>query len=151
MNHKICILLLTGFLLVSCATPTLVPTPTPAPPPTSTPAAWDIEGWNLVWQDEFEGSEIDRTKWTFDKGGNGWGNAEWQYYSDRPENARIENGMLVIEAREEDISFSGKPYSSARLKTQGLHSWKYGRIEARMKLPYGKGIWPAFWMLGDDN
>jgi beta-glucanase (GH16 family) len=153
MYKKIHIFLCTAFLLGACAAPTLVPTATPVPtqPPSPTPAAWEREGWNIVWHDEFEGPELDRANWNFDIGGNGWGNAEWQYYSDRPENARIEEGMLVIEAREEDVSFSGKPYSSARIKTQGLHAWTYGRIEARMKLPYGQGIWPAFWMLGDNN
>ena len=153
MYKKIHIFLCAAFLLGACTTPTLVPTATPVPTqhPSPTPAAWDREGWNIVWHDEFEGPELDRTNWNFDIGGNGWGNAEWQYYSDRPENLRIEDGMLVIEAREEDVSFSGKPYSSARIKTQGLHAWTYGRIEARMKLPYGQGIWPAFWMLGNNN
>jgi beta-glucanase (GH16 family) len=153
MSKKIHIILCTAFLLGACAAPTLAPmaTPVPTQPPSPTPAAWDREGWNIVWHDEFDGPELDRTNWNFDIGGNGWGNAEWQYYSDRPENARIEDGMLVIEARKEAVSFSGKPYSSARIKTQGLHAWTYGRIEARMKLPYGQGIWPAFWMLGDNN
>jgi beta-glucanase (GH16 family) len=105
-----------------------------------------LPGWTLVWQDEFEGPEIDRTKWAFDIGGHGWGNNESQAYTDRPENVRIEDGMLVIEARQEE--FVRRKYTSARLKTQGLHAWTYGRIEARMKLPYGNGIWPAFWMLG---
>jgi beta-glucanase (GH16 family) len=72
----------------------------------------------------------------------------WQTYTERPENVRIEDGMLVIEARKEE--FVRRNYTSARLKTQGLHAWTYGRIEARMKLPYGNGIWPAFWMLGAD-
>jgi beta-glucanase (GH16 family) len=153
MNQKLHILILISFVLGACATfapePTSTPVPTPVPSPT--PALWDREGWDIVWQDEFDGPELNRENWNFDIGGNGWGNAEWQYYSDRPENVRIENGMLVIEAREENISFSGKPYSSARIKTQGLHAWQYGRIEARMKLPYGQGIWPAFWMLGNNN
>ena len=128
-------------------TATLVPTQPPSP----TPAAWERDGWNIVWHDEFEGPELDRTNWNFDIGGGGWGNAEWEYYSDRPENIRIEDGMLVIEAREDPTLPGGRPYSSGRIKTQGLHAWTYGRIEARMKLPYGQGIWPAFWMLGDNN
>jgi beta-glucanase (GH16 family) len=114
-----------------------------APQPTTPP---ELPGWTLVWNDEFDGSEIDRTKWTFDIGGHGWGNNELQAYTERPENARIEDGMLVIEARKEE--FVRRNYTSARLKTQGLHAWTYGRVEARMKLPYGNGIWPAFWMLG---
>ena len=136
-------------LLSACAPQTPPPpTATPVPPtPTATPE-WELPGWTLVWQDEFEGAEIDRSKWTFDVGGHGWGNNELQAYTERPENARIENGMLVIEARQEE--FVRRDYTSARLKTQGLHAWTYGRIEARMKLPYGNGIWPAFWMLGAD-
>ncbi len=136
-------------LLSACAQQTPPPpTVTPVPPtPTATPE-WELPGWTLVWQDEFEGTEIDRSKWTFDVGGHGWGNNELQAYTERPENARIENGMLVIEARQEE--FVRRDYTSARLKTQGLHAWTYGRIEARMKLPYGNGIWPAFWMLGAD-
>jgi len=133
-TQLILLLLIAAMLLPACA-----PQPAPA-------AEWDLEGWTLVWQDEFDGPEIDRTKWTFDIGGHGWGNNEWQTYTERPENARIEDGMLVIEAREEQ--FVNRNYTSARMKTQGLHAWQYGRIEARMKLPYGQGIWPAFWMLG---
>jgi beta-glucanase (GH16 family) len=127
----------------------MTPAPTSTPVPSPTPE-WERPGWNLVWQDEFDGTELNRENWTFDMGGGGWGNAEWEAYSDRPENVRVVNGMLVIEAREEEITFSGLPYSSARIKTQGLHAWQYGRIEARLKLPYGQGIWPAFWMLGEN-
>ncbi|HEX2991078.1 MAG TPA: glycoside hydrolase family 16 protein [Anaerolineales bacterium] len=131
------------------------PTSTPAPTPSSTPEpsptpVWERTGWEIVWHDEFDGTELSRENWTFDIGGNGWGNQEWQAYTDRPENVRLENGMLVIEAREEPEFVRGRSYSSARIKTQGLHAWQYGRIEARIKLPYGQGIWPAFWMLGED-
>jgi beta-glucanase (GH16 family) len=91
---------------------------------------------------------INPANWTFDIGGWGWGNGEAQYYTDRPENARIEDGMLVIEARQE--KFEDSYYTSARLKTQGLQNFQYGRIEARVKVPSGKGLWPAFWMLGSD-
>jgi beta-glucanase (GH16 family) len=99
-----------------------------------------------VWNDEFDGGEIDLTNWTYDIGGWGWGNGEAQYYTDRPENARVENGLLVIEARQEQ--FEGSYYTSARLKTQGLREFQYGRFEARIKVPEGAGLWPAFWMLG---
>ena len=126
-------------------TPTPSPTPMPSPPP-----EWERPGWEIVWHDEFDGTELDRENWTFDIGGNGWGNQEWQAYTDRPENVRLEEGMLVIEAREEPEFVRGRSYSSARIKTQGLNAWQYGRIEARIKLPYGQGIWPAFWMLGED-
>ena len=151
---KLHLLLVLAFVLGGCAVSTPEPTATPLPPtpvPSPTPAAWDREGWNIVWHDEFDGPELNRANWNFDIGGSGWGNAEWQAYTDKPENIRIENGMLVIEAREDPSLPAGRPYSSARIKTQGLHSWKYGRIEARMKLPHGQGIWPAFWMLGDNN
>lgn len=102
------------------------------------------QNWQLVWSDEFNGSV--GPMWVFDigTGSNGWGNNELQYY--RRENATIENNALVITARRED--FGGKAYTSARLKTQGLKTFKYGRIEARMKLPAFLGAWPAFWMLG---
>lgn len=103
--------------------------------------------WQLVWQDEFNGDEIDLSKWTFNLGG-GWGNGEDQYYTDRPENVRLENGCLLIEARREDIE--GYRFTSARMKTQGLHAWTYSRIEARIRIPSGQGIWPAFWMLGSN-
>jgi beta-glucanase (GH16 family) len=146
-------LLLTVFILTACSPGTLIPPPTltPTTAPSPTPAAWDVAGWNSVWHDEFDGAELDRSNWTFDIGGNGWGNAEWEAYTDKPENVRVEDGMLVITAIEDPSLPAGRPYSSARIKTQGLHSWKYGRIEARIKLPYGQGIWPAFWMLGDNN
>lgn len=111
--------------------------------------AQSLPGWNLLWADEFtqaEGSAPDSSKWGYDIGGNGWGNNELQYYTNRTENARIESGNLVIEARAE--SYGGKNYTSARLLTKGKHAWTYGRIEARIKIPRGQGIWPAFWMLG---
>jgi beta-glucanase (GH16 family) len=112
--------------------------------------------WTLVWSDEFngpDGSAPDRAKWTYDTGGKGWGNKELEYYTDRPENARIEKGNLVITAlREKYTGRDGvrRDYTSARLKTQGLFAQAYGRFEARIKLPAGQGMWPAFWMLGDD-
>jgi beta-glucanase (GH16 family) len=105
--------------------------------------------WTLLWGDEFtqaDGSSPDSTKWTQDIGGGGWGNNELEYYTSRTNNVRVENGQLVIEARQE--SYMGSSYTSARLKTQGKASWAYGRIEARIKVPSGQGIWPAFWTLG---
>lgn len=121
------------------APPSAVPSPAPIPvdPP---------EGMDLVWSDEFDGVAIDRSNWTYDIGGWGWGNGEAQYYTDRSENARLQNGLLVIELREEQ--FDGAYYTSARLKSQGLREFQYGRIEARIKVPTGAGTWPAFWMLG---
>ncbi len=114
------------------------------------------KGYTLVWSDEFKrknGSLPDASKWRYDIGGNGWGNHELEYYTNRPENARIEHGKLLITARAEAYTGpDGKEfhYTSARLKTQGLFSQAYGRFEARIKLPAGQGIWPAFWMLGDN-
>ncbi len=109
---------------------------------------------NLIMQDEFNvdgapNSEI----WGFDIGNGcpnlcGWGNNELQYYTDRPENVVVNNGFLIITAQEE--SFGGASYTSARLTTKGKFEQAYGRFEARMRLPYGQGIWPAFWMLGAD-
>lgn len=88
--------------------------------------------------------------WRFDIGTceNGWGNQELQYYTDRSQNAIVQNGVLLITARKE--SFEGSQYTSARLVTKDLFEQKYGRFEARIRLPYGQGIWPAFWMLGAD-
>ncbi|WKB56117.1 carbohydrate-binding protein [Eleftheria terrae] len=102
------------------------------------------QSWQLVWQDEFNGSI--GPDWVFEtgNGSSGWGNNEWEYY--RRENASIENGSLVITAKRED--FGGFRYTSARMKTQGHKTFKYGRVEARIKLPTGMGQWPAFWMLG---
>lgn len=115
----------------------------------ATPPGRAATAWRLVWADEFnqpDGSSPDTNKWRFDVGGGGWGNNEWQYYTSRTNNARIEGGCLIIEARQE--SYQGSNYTSARLKTQGRASWLYGRFEARIQIPRGQGIWPAFWMLG---
>lgn len=114
-------------------------------------AAQDPAGWDLVWADEFtqpNGSPPDSAKWVHETGGGGWGNNELQYYTNRTENARIEDGKLVIEARAEN--FGGRSYTSARLITKNKASWTYGRMEARIRIPRGKGIWPAFWMLGNN-
>ena len=102
----------------------------------------------LVWSDEFSGTSISSANWGFDLGGGGWGNNELENYTNRPENARIENGMLVIEARREN--FGGSAYTSARMKTQGKQSFGINTwVEARINAPEGQGIWPAFWMLGN--
>ena len=136
-------------------------------------------GWKLVWSDEFnapDGSPPDPKKWTYDigVGGNGWGNNELEYYTNSPRNVSIHNGDLVITAIKERYTGPDVPlpkrsgnqgagsvttqttgqitreYSSARLKSQGLFAQAYGRFEARIKIPRGQGMWPAFWMLGDD-
>lgn len=104
--------------------------------------------WNLVWSDEFEGTSLNTANWTAEigTGSGGWGNNELQYYTNRTQNLQVTGGNLVIKAQKE--SYGGMNYTSARIKTQGLKSFTYGKIEARIKLPSGQGLWPAFWMLG---
>lgn len=146
------IVLLLGLLSMAACSAQVVPTPTAVPPtPTPIPSPTPIgyrEGWILTWQDEFDGPEIDAANWTHEIGGNGWGNAEDQFYTAEPENSFIENGNLVIQALEQRKQ--GKPYTSARLITKDKFSQTYGRFEARLQIPKGQGIWPAFWMLGED-
>ncbi|GAA4272046.1 glycoside hydrolase family 16 protein [Aquimarina gracilis] len=111
---------------------------------------------NLVAEDNFDvDGQIDTSFWNFDIGDGseqgipGWGNNELQFYTDRTENVTVENGFLLITAREED--FNGARYTSARLQTKGKIQQRYGRFEARIRLPFGQGMWPAFWLLGDDS
>ncbi|MGB5928346.1 MAG: glycosyl hydrolase [Cyclobacteriaceae bacterium] len=102
-----------------------------------------------VWSDEFDGTQIDRSVWTYGTGGDGNGNGELQYYTAASENSYIESGNLVIEARKEN--YEGKQFTSARLETIGRFSFKYGSLEASIKLPdLANGLWPAFWMMGSD-
>lgn len=124
------------------------------------------KGWQLVWSDEFDGTEIDRQKWGFEKDCWGGGNDERQCYTDR--NARVENGHLIISARKEDARGPVFPeaqrksgdekspevtrnFTSARLTTKGKGAWQYGRVEVRAKLPSGQGTWPAIWMLPEED
>jgi beta-glucanase (GH16 family) len=106
-----------------------------------------LKDWELQWSDEFEYTGLpDSTSWAYDIGGHGWGNQEKQYYTGgRGENARVENGMLIIEARKEP--WDTNSYTSTRLVTRGKNEWLYGRFEIRAKLPRGTGTWPAIWML----
>jgi beta-glucanase (GH16 family) len=104
--------------------------------------------YQLVWQDEFDGTQIDTSSWGFQTGGGGFGNNELEYYTDRPENASVSNGHLVITARKED--YNGRQYTSARMITKDKRSFLYGRFDIRAKLPKGQGIWPALWMLGQN-
>ena len=111
--------------------------------------------WELVWADEFDGTgKPDTSRWNYDYGDGcpavcGWGNNELEHYTDDTLNARLENGNLVIEARQEEKG--GKSYTSARLVTRGKAEWLYGRFEIRALLPRGKGTWPAIWMLPSEN
>lgn len=103
------------------------------------------EGWALIWNDEFLGTEIDGFHWRYDTGGTGFGNSELQYYTDRRENSYLEDGNLVIQALKED--YMGLDYTSAKLQTLVVGEWMYGRIDIRAQLSYGQGLWPAFWMM----
>lgn len=112
--------------------------------------------WLLTWSDEFNGpdnSPVDSQKWNLATGGHGWGNKELEYYTTSTRNAHLEHGSLVIQAFKEPYTGPdgvSRDYTSARLNTRGKFSQAYGRFEARIKMPIGKGIWPAFWLLGDN-
>lgn len=120
------------------------------------------EGYKLVWNDEFEGDALDTTKWSYQigtgtsEGLTDWGNQELEYYTDKEENVRVKDGELVITAIKEDERVGGKLFTSGRIRTmtddgEVLYAAKYGRIEARIKMPAGEGLWPAFWMLPVDS
>ncbi|MCP4293271.1 MAG: glycoside hydrolase family 16 protein [bacterium] len=135
------LMILVAFGLSGCASEPY----SPAEPPEQTGEL------TLVWRDEFNGDSLDTSKWTAEVGDGcpnlcGWGNEELEYY--RSENAVVADGNLAITAREE--SYGSRSYTSARIKTQGKFTQTYGRFEARIKLPVGQGIWPAFWLLGAD-
>ena len=140
-----------GLSLAAC---TENKTPPPPAPPTPTAAEVNAEPRDyalyteMVWNDEFAGSAIDPAKWGYDIGGSGWGNNELEYYTSSSENAYLNNGNLVIEAKRQ--SQGGRDYTSARMLTKGKQSFRYGRIDVSAKLPKGQGIWPAIWMLGAD-
>jgi beta-glucanase (GH16 family) len=112
----------------------------------------DTRPWRLAWSDEFEGAAgegIDPARWSFELGGGGWGNQELQDYTDRRENAALDgSGALAITARQAP---DRRAYTSARITTRGKLEQAYGRFEARLALPAGKGLWPAFWLLGSDR
>ena len=143
-RQRLVLLVITLFFVGACAF-------SQAPAAQSAPSAW-----RLVWSDEFKGpngSAVDASKWVSEIGGGGWGNNELEYYTNRIDNASQHDGTLVIKVLQE--KYTGKDgvarnYTSARLKTLGKFSQTYGRFEARIKIPRGQGIWPAFWMLGDD-
>jgi beta-glucanase (GH16 family) len=117
-----------------------------------------IPGWRLTWSDEFngpDGTAVDPTKWKHDVGGSGWGNNELEYYTNGTQNAVVQGGNLIVTATKQGASqyrcsYGTCLYTSARLHTQGLFAQQYGRFEARVQMPTGKGLWPAIWMLGDN-
>jgi beta-glucanase (GH16 family) len=141
--------------LLSCIALVYAPVSAHAAAQTGT-AATEKHSWVLTWSDEFDGANgagIDASKWVAETGGNGWGNKELEYYTSRTQNAFLQDGNLVIKAVEEKYTGPDgmtRDYTSARLKTQSKFSQTYGRFEARIKIPRGQGMWPAFWMLGDD-
>ncbi len=137
IKHKIFIPTAIVFLLISC---------------TKDDKQTVVTKNNLVMSDEFNINGAPNSNlWSYNigTGNNGWGNNELQYYSSRPENIKIENGVLKITARREQ--YMGQAFTSARILTKGKIETKYGRIEAKIKLPRGKGLWPAFWMLGSNS
>lgn len=110
--------------------------------------------WALVWADEFDGDTLDASSWNRQVEPAGRFNEEWQRYTDSEENAFVQEGLLVIKAQHESNTHGMNQYTSARLNTAGKHAWTYGKIAARIQLPFGMGIWPAFWTLGaniDEN
>ena len=112
-------------------------------PPSSIPKAQ----WTLVWSDEFNGPQLDTSKWVYDIGGGKWGNQELEYYTDQAQNISIKDGHLAIVARPEKHTDTNKTiwnYTSGRIKTLGKFTQTYGRFQARIKIPFGQGIWPAF-------
>jgi beta-glucanase (GH16 family) len=118
-------------------------TPQPTTPPTAIP------GWNLVWSDEFNGPSVNTSNWSFQTGCSGWGNAEWEDYTNGA-NTSFENGVLVIEARMKPGAALGAcGMTSTRMNTSGKRSFQYGKMEARIAIPMGQGTWPAFWMMGN--
>ena len=153
--------LLASAVLVSCST-TVPPESDEQSVAQHQPDAIDSADWQLVWQDEFDGSSIDQSKWSFEQNCWGGGNDEQQCYTNRPDNSFVADGVLNIVAKREDFtgpdspegdSSSTKtlPYTSARLRTKNIQEWTFGRFEIRAKLPFGQGTWPAIWMLADST
>ena len=136
-----------------------------APPADQPLAPREGAGWELIWADEFDGTALDRTKWTPEVSCWGGGNSERQCYTDRPENIAIEGGMLLLKAKKERFAGPARPpeiaerdnptlvqsHTSGKVRTIGLHAWRYGRIEARAKVPAGQGTWPAIWMMPNES
>ena len=150
--------------LAACAGDGL-PGPTVA---ATAPAALPAADWQLVWSDEFDGNALDMANWSYEVDCWGGGNNERQCYTDSAQNTSVANGLLTITARRQDHTGPALPpylaamaedpgatatrqFTSARLSSKGKGAWKYGRIVVRAKLPQGQGVWPAIWMLPEDN
>ena len=152
-NYKIIFLVLTSFLFIFSACNEVEEVG-------GCQFSGSLDAYQMVWNDEFDGTAIDNSKWSFDLGNGcdisedlcGWGNNELEFYTDRPENAYLKDGNLVIEARKESPLYLGEHlYTSARLVTKNKGDWRYGRIDVKAKMPIGQGIWPAIWMLPTDE
>ncbi len=148
--------LIAPLFLMACSVP---PVSGPGPDPWQASGSGVPAGWTLSWSDEFDGpngSAVDATKWAHDVGGTGWGNQELEYDTDGTQNASIRDGALVIEADRADPSVVGPcwngpcEYTSSRINTQGKFSQAYGRFEASIQIASGQGMWPAFWLLGEN-
>lgn len=153
-----------GLLKASTLTAALLLSGGASPAPGQALAPLEGAGWELVWADEFEGPALDRTRWTPEVSCWGGGNGERQCYTDRTDNIALEGGMLVLKAKKERFTGPARPpeiaddpnppvtqaYTSGKVRSIGLHAWRYGRIEARARVPAGQGTWPAIWMMPDD-
>lgn len=153
-----------GLLKAGALTAALLLSGAGSPPAEQPLAPREGAGWELVWADEFDGAALDRTKWTPEVSCWGGGNNERQCYTDRAENIAVEGGMLLLKARKERFAGPARPpeiaehdnptlvqsHTSGKVRTIGLHAWRYGRIEARAKIPAGQGTWPAIWMMPSD-
>ncbi len=145
--------------IMPAAAATTIPMAETTPQATASATASSTQNETLVWSDEFNGAAgdpVNSQKWSFDAGGNGWGNDELEYYTNSPENVSLDgNGDLAITVRQETLPksrcwYGTCQYTSARLLTQNHFQFTYGRIEARIKIPRGQGLWPAFWMVGSN-
>lgn len=149
------ILLITSVSIVSCTADTNQAEESEQMETSATEDSYQpAEDWNLIWSDEFEGEALNEANWNRQVEPAGRFNEEWQRYTNSVENAYIENNQLIIEAKHVREGHGMDQYTSARLNTANKQSWTYGKIVARVKLPQGMGIWPAFWMLGaniDEN
>lgn len=155
---------ITGLLKAGTLTAALLLLGAGSPPAVQPLAPREGAGWELVWADEFDGAALDRSKWTPEVSCWGGGNNERQCYTDRPDNIAVEGGMLLLKAKKERFAGPARPpeiaeavnptqaqsHTSGKVRTIGLHAWRYGRIEARAKVPRGQGTWPAIWMMPND-